>query len=121
MDKNELLQRTKKFALDSIRLTESLPGTRTADVIGKQLLRSATSIGANYRAACRGRSKPDFNSKVAIALEEADESLYWMEILVESAILPVERVSTLMKEANELVAIFTASLKTARMNKPLKG
>ncbi len=77
-------------------------------------MRSGTSVGAKYRSACRGRSKPDFIAKAGIALEEADESLYWMELLIESGILPAEKLTALAKEAAELVAIFTASIKTAR-------
>jgi four helix bundle protein len=106
-----------------IRLVEALPKSRTAGMIGYQLLRSGTSVGSNYRSACRGRSRPDFTSKVGIAIEEADESLYWMEMLIESGIVPDERLNSLMQEANELIAIFTASVKTARSNssrKPLK-
>ena len=114
MNEDALKQRTKQFALRTIRLVESLPNTAIARTISNQLLRSGTSVGANYRSACRGRSKPDFVAKTGIALEEADESLYWMELLVESKILPAEKLESLMKEADELVAIFTASIKTAR-------
>jgi four helix bundle protein len=88
VDAEELKIRTKQFALRVIRLVEALPNTRISNAIGNQLLRSGTSVGANYRAACRGRSRPDFVSKVGIAIEEADESLYWMEMLIESGILP---------------------------------
>jgi four helix bundle protein len=88
VDAEELKIRTKQFALRVIRLVEALPNTRISNTIGNQLLRSGTSVGANYRAACRGRSRPDFVSKVGIAIEEADESLYWMEMLIESGILP---------------------------------
>jgi len=114
MDAEELKNRTKQFSLRVIRLVESLPNTRTSNMIGNQLLRSGTSVGANYRAACRGRSRPDFVSKVGIAIEEADESLYWMEMLIESGGLPEDRLTALMQEANELIAIFTASVKTVR-------
>jgi len=120
MDAEELRIRTKQFALRVIRLVEALPNTRISNIIGNQLLRSGTSVGANYRAACRGRSRPDFVSKVGIAIEEADESLYWMEILIESGILPEDRLSSLMQEANELIAIFTASVKTVKSNNPRK-
>ncbi len=85
-------------------------------LIRKQLFRSGTSVGANYRAACRGRSKADFVAKLGIALEEADESLYWLEILAETQIVKRELVAPVLKEANELVAIFVASLNTARSN-----
>ena len=114
MDAEELKNRTKQFSLRVIRLVESLPNTRTSNMIGNQLLRSGTSVGANYRAACRGRSRPDFVSKVGIAIEEADESLYWMEMLIESGGLPEDHLTALMQEANELIAIFTASVKTVR-------
>ncbi len=82
-----------------IRLVSALPRNRPADVIGRQLLRSATSIGANYRAACRARSKAEFRSKLAIAEEEADESLYWLELVVESGLVPSNRLAGLMKES----------------------
>lgn len=116
MNPEELKKRTKRFGLEVIKLVESLPQRKTTNTIGYQLFRSATSVGANYRSACRGRSKPDFISKVGIAIEEADESLYWMEMLLESAILPEDRLSGLMQEANEIVAILTATSKTARSN-----
>ena len=114
MNENELKARTKKFGLRVIRLVESLPSTQTARTIGNQLLRSGMSVGANYRAACRGRSKADFIAKAGISLEEADECLYWMEMLQEAGIIPADKLKDLMKEADELVAIFTASIKTAR-------
>lgn len=116
MDANELKQRTKRFGLSVIHLVETLPNTTTARTIGHQLLRSGMSVGANYRAACRGKSKADFIAKAGISLEEADESLYWMEVLQEAKILPLERLKELMKEGDELVAILTASIKTARIN-----
>ena len=114
---DELKQRTQKFALRIIKLCKSLPAGKDADVIGKQLLRSGTSVGANYRAASRARSQADFISKITICEEEADESGYWMELIVESGLMKKELVSDLSKEANELTAIFTASGKTARANK----
>jgi len=117
MNSEELKLRTKKFALEVIRFTESMPRARAADVLAKQLTRSATSIGANYRAACRARSKADFVSKITIVEEEADESLYWLELIADSQLVRSESLSSLMKEANELTAIFTSSGKTARWNK----
>lgn len=114
MDAEELKKRTKQFGLQVIRLVESLPSTPTARTMGNQLLRSGTSVGANYRAARRGRSKADFSAKAGISLEEADECLYWMEMLQESNIVPVEKLRDLAKEAGEPVAILTASIKTAR-------
>jgi len=116
MNAEELKKRTKQFGLRIIRLVESLPNTQTARVICNQLLRSGTSVGANYRAACRGRSKAEFIAKAGISIEEADESLYWMEILIEAGLVPENHLSDLMKEGDELVAILTASVKTAREN-----
>lgn len=114
MDAEELKRRTKHFGLRVIRVVEALPSTRTANVIGNQLLRAGTSVGANYRSACRGRSRADFIAKVGIVIEEADESLYWMEMLVEAELVSEARLADLMQEANELIAILTASVKTAR-------
>jgi four helix bundle protein len=116
MNEEELKGRTKQFGLRIIRLVESLSNTSTARTIGNQLLRSGMSVGANYRAACRGKSKADFIAKAGISLEEADECLYWMELLQESGIVQGEKLTELVKEADELVAIFTASIKTARAN-----
>jgi four helix bundle protein len=101
------------LALEIIALVESLPRSRTADVIGRQLLRSGTSIGANYRAACRGKSKADVISKLAIE-EEADETIYWLELLIESQTVEVSRVNLLLTETNEIVAMVVASIKTLR-------
>ena len=114
MNEEDLKRRTKRFGLGVIRLVESLPNAPTARTIGNQLLRSGMSVGANYRAACRGKSKADFIAKAGISLEEADECLYWMEMLQEANIVSIEKLKDLMKEANELVAIFTASIKTAK-------
>jgi four helix bundle protein len=109
--------RTKRLALDIIELIESLPRSRTADVIGRQLLRSGTSVGANYRAACRGKSKADVISKLAIVEEEADETSYWMELLVESQIVQPSRVTELLRETNEIIAMTVASIRTLREQK----
>jgi four helix bundle protein len=106
--------RTRKLALDIIELVESLPRSRTADVIGRQLLRSGTSIGANYRAACRGKSKADVISKLAIVEEEGDETIYWMELLIESKLVEASCVNLSLKESNEIVAMVVASIKTLR-------
>jgi four helix bundle protein len=114
MNEQELKRRTKQFGLRVIKLVESLPSTTTARTIGNQLLRSGMPVGANYRVACRGRLKADFVAKAGISLEEADECLYWMEMLQEAGIFPAERLKVLMKEADELVAIFAASIKTDR-------
>jgi len=117
MNQKDLQERTKRFALEVIRLVESLPRTRTAEVIGKQLLRSATSVGANYRAACRSRSHAEFISKINVVEEEADESHFWLDLLAESGVVSHERVSGLLKEANELTAIFVATGRTAKQNR----
>jgi four helix bundle protein len=110
------LSRKKKVALRVIHLVEALPKKQTADVIGKQLLRSATSIGANYRAACWGKSTADVIAKLCIVEEEADESLYWMELLIESGLVPANKLTSLMSEINEIVAMTVASIKTLRSN-----
>ena len=117
VDKEELKGRTKQFALRVIRLIEALPRTQTGRVIGNQLLRSATSVAANYRAVCRARSQADFVHKLGIVEEEADESLFWLELVVEANLMPVSRVEELIQEADELTAIFVASRKTARGRK----
>jgi len=109
--------RTRQFAIRIIRLVESLPKGRTEDVIGKQLLRSGTSVGANYRAACRAKSTADFVYKMGIVEEETDESLYWMELLIEAKIMESKKLELLMKEADELLAITVASIKTAKKAK----
>jgi four helix bundle protein len=114
MNEEQFKARTRQLALEIIRSVESLPRSRTADVIGRQLLRSGTSIGANYRAACRGKSKADVISKLTIVEEEADETIYWLELLIESKIVEPSRVDSLMKEANEIVAMVVASIRTLR-------
>jgi four helix bundle protein len=117
MEADELKRRTKDFALRIIRLVESLPRSRSADVIGQQILRSATSIGANYGAACKARSRADFISKITVAEEEADESQYWLDLLADSGLARRDQLSNLMKESRGLTAIFTASGKTAKRNR----
>jgi len=117
MRTEELKLRTKQFALRVIKLVETLPKNKIGDVLGKQILRSATSVAANYRAACRARSKADFISKIAIVDEEADESLFWLELIAESGLMNTERLKDLTKEADELTAIFTATGKTAKQNR----
>jgi four helix bundle protein len=114
MDEQEFKNRTKQIALRIIRLVESLPNTCSANIIGKQLLRSATSVGANYRAACRGKSTADVLHKLAIVEEEADESLYWLELLIESEIVSANKLSILMSDINEIVAMTVSSIKTLR-------
>jgi len=120
MDDAELAQRTKTFALQILRLVASMPKSREADVLGKQLLRAGTSVGANYREARRGRSRADFAAKIGVCVQEADESLYWLELLAESKIVRAELLRDLQKEASQLVAIFAASAKTARPRSDVK-
>ena len=112
----QLQVRTRKFAVQVIRFLRTLPRNNETKVIGTQLLRCSTSVGANYRSACMARSQADFVSKIGIACEEADESAYWMELLVETGHISNDHVTPLIKEANELVAIFAASRKTARQS-----
>jgi len=114
MPPDDLKDRTKAFALRVIKLTESLPRTRTGEVIGRQLLRSATSVGANYRAARRAKSTADFIHKLGTVEEEADESAYWMELLVEAGIFPQSKLAALMKECDELTAIIVSAINTAK-------
>lgn len=118
MTKEELKNRTKKFALMIILLVEKLPNNKAGNAIGNQLIRSGTSVAANYRTACRARSNADFISKITVVEEECDESLFWLELITEANLLKKEIVLDLMIEADELTAIFTASGKTARLNNP---
>jgi four helix bundle protein len=117
MKNDDLCYRTKLFALDVIRFCEKLPNDETCRVLRRQLLRSGTSVGANYRAACRARSKLDFIAKLGIVSEEADESAYWIELLQEAGKIGAEQASTLLTEAGELVAIAVSSINTARKNR----
>jgi len=107
-------QRTKTYANRVVKLCSSLPGNWIAQTLGKQLLRSGTSVGANYRAVCRAKSNPDFIHKLRIVEEECDESLFWMELLVDNNLVKASRLQSLMKEADELLAIVVSSAKTAR-------
>src|SRR5438270_6885551 len=103
MDADAMKQRTRAFALRVVHLVEALPHNRTADVIGKQLLRCGTSVGANYRASCRAKSSADFIAKMGIVEEEADETIYWIELLVETDLIKESRVADLLSEANQIV------------------
>lgn len=114
MTQDEMKARTKQFALRIIRLVQSLPPNLVADVIGKQLLRSGTSVGANYRASCRAKSTADFIHKLAIVEEEADESIYWMELLVEGKIVKENLLENLMDEANQILSMVVSSIKTLK-------
>jgi four helix bundle protein len=117
MTKEEMKARTKKYALRVIKAVQSLTENRVANVLGSQLLRSGTSVGANYRAACRAKSTADFVNKLKIVEEEGDESLFWMELLIESGIAPRQRLGDLMQEGDEIVAIVVAALKTTRLTR----
>lgn len=114
MKSTELKQRTKPFALRVIRLTDSLPRRMSADVLGRQLLRSATSVAANYRSACRAKSRADFISKMGPVEEEADESALWLELTGESSLMKPAKLAALHQEAEELTAIAVTSIRTAR-------
>jgi four helix bundle protein len=114
MTQDEMKSRTKQFALRVIRLTESLPNTKAGNVISNQLLRSGTSVGANYRASCRAKSTADFVHKLSIVEEEADESIYWMELLVEGKIIKETLLENLMDEANQILSIIVSSIKTLK-------
>jgi four helix bundle protein len=118
MNEREFKERTRRLGLRVVRLVESLPPNRTADILGRQLLRSGTSIGANYRAACRGRSRKDVIAKLGIVEEEADETVYWLEMLVDAEIVPGPRLGDLIAEVNEIVAMTVASIKTLRNRNP---
>lgn len=117
MDQNELKTRTKQFALRILKLTAALPKTDEARVIRNQLARSGTSVASNYRASCRARSRAEFIAKIGTVIEEADESCFWLELIQEGGFLSEPKVDALLKEANELTAIMTASRKTAEDRK----
>ena len=110
----ELQERTRKFALRIVKLFRMLPKTDDARILGKQLLRSGTSIGANYRAACRARSRAEFVAKLGIVLEEADETVSWLELMRDAGIFPEAKLREIVQEAKELVAIFVTSVRTAK-------
>jgi len=114
--RQQLVQRTKSFGVDVARLVMAMPGGSKSDPISRQLLRSATSVGANYRSACRARSKADFVSKIGIAEEEADEAEYWLEVLFELGLIEEVVFKRLHREAGELTAIFVASGRTAKQS-----
>lgn len=114
MDRGEFQQRTKTLALRVVRLVRALPKSQESRVFGQQLLRSATSVAANYRASCRARSRSEFLAKLGIVEEEADETCFWLEMIIETELLAEERVKPLLDEANEVVAMVVASRKTLR-------
>jgi four helix bundle protein len=110
----ELRERTKHFALRVIKLFQALRKSEEERILGRQLLRSGTSVAANYRALCRARSRAEFIAKMGVVIEEADEAVFWMELLVDAGLVERARIEHLVREANELVAIFVSSRKTAR-------
>ena len=120
MDKRELQDRTKRFALRVVNLVDALPRTAAGRAISTQLVRAATSVGANYRSACRARSRAEFAAKLGIAVEEADESLYWLELVRDGKLVPKDKLSLLLKEADELTAILATGRKSAVNTSNLK-
>ena len=114
MNQDELKKRTKQFAIRIIKLTETLPNTATGNNIRNQLIRCGTSVGANYRAVCRGKSRADFIAKLGIVLEETDESAFWLELIIECKLLRKDLLEPLLTEANELTAIFDSSIISAK-------
>ena len=121
MTQQEMKERTKRFALRIIKLVDALPTTTSAQVIGKQLIRSGTSVGANYRSACRAKSTPDFISKLSIVEEEADESIFWMELLVDSNLVKSSLLVDLMNEGDHLLAIVVSAIKTSKRKRNPKS
>ena len=121
MTQGEMKERTKRFALRVIKLVEALPNTRTSAVLGNQLIRSGTSVGANYRAACRAKSAADFISKLSIVEEEADESIYWIELLVESGQIKMKLVENLLDESNQILSIVVSAIRTSKAKRNLKS
>lgn len=115
MDEREFKNRTKQIAVRVIRLIECLPKRHSAQIIGKQLLRSATSVGANYRAVCRGKSTADMIHKMSIVEEEADVSLYWLELLIESELMPQKKLSALHNDIDQIIAMTVSPIKTLRL------
>jgi four helix bundle protein len=117
MNSEELKVRTKQFALRVMKLVGALPRTIVGRAIGNQLVRCGTSVGADYRAACRSRSKAEFAAKLGTVEEEADETCFWLELIVEGALLPEKRVAALLEEANVLTAIFTSAVRTSKLGR----
>jgi four helix bundle protein len=117
LNKEELKARTKRFALRVMKLVDALPKTVSGRAIGNQLVRSGTGVGSNYRASCRARSRAEFIAKIGIVEEEADESAFWMELIIDGGLLSARKVEALLKEANELVAIMVSSRISAKRGK----
>lgn len=117
MDEKTFKERTKKLAVQIIIQVDNLPNSRSANAIANQLVRSGTSIGANYRAACRAKSTPDMINKMKIVEEESDETAYWLELLVEAEIVSQSQIAEIYKETNEILAMTVSSIKTLRARK----
>ncbi len=116
MSKAELLAHTKSFSLRILKLVDQLPRTTSGRAIGNQLVRSGTSIGANYRAACRSRSRAEFAAKLGVEAEEADETVYWLELVCDGDLIPANKLTELLREDDELTAIFTEGRRTSSKN-----
>jgi len=112
MTESEMKARTKAFALRVLKLTDEIPRTRSGNTIANQLVRCGSSVAANYRALCRAKSRPDFIRKTSVVEEEADESCFWLEMIIDAKLLPAERVQSLLQEANEITAMLVATRKT---------
>ncbi len=123
MNESEMKQRTKQFALRILKLADALPRTRSGNAIAAQIVRSGTSVAANYRALCRAKSHADFINKTSIVEEEADESCFWLELVIDAGLVGVRRVQPLLQEADEITAMLVASRKTAtgRETRPLEN
>ncbi|MBI2843013.1 MAG: four helix bundle protein [Armatimonadetes bacterium] len=119
MNEEQLKTKTRHIALETIKLVESMPRGKSADAIGRQLVRSATSVGANYRAACRSRSRTEFLARLGVVEEEVDESIYWLELIVDAGLVPHARVKAVITECEEILRIIVSSIKTVRDKKPL--
>ena len=117
MDAEDIKARTKNFALRVIQLSGSLPKNTPGQVMGRQVLRAATSVGANYRAALRARSKTEFIAKLGVVVEEADECCYWLDLIIESDLVKKHRLQDLLSEANQLTALFVATIKSAKRSR----
>jgi len=117
MNSVELKARTKQFALRVMKLVGALPRTAIGRAIGSQLVRSGTSVGANYRAACRARSKAEFSAKLGTVAEEADETCFWLDLIIEGELLATKRVAALLEESNALTAIFTSGVRTLKLGR----
>ena len=120
MNKVDLQKRTKQFNIDVIKVCETLPRNAAGFELAKQIIRSSGSVGANYRATQRAKSKADFIYKLEIVIEEADETMYWFEVMSETGLIDTKNATVLIKEANELVSIFVATVKTTKANNPIK-